>query len=102
MSMACCKDCGFFLDTDEGECYSMTKEDGTEVDLDFPLCENCKEDRAKDETYIPISQQLRECLLRIERSIELTIKRHQTLSEGLRDTIGEIDNIMGEINGKRV
>lgn len=38
-----CK-CGNFVDTDEGEFFHITFHDGTEKELDAPLCESCKEE----------------------------------------------------------
>ena len=44
MSMTACKKCGFWIDTDENpECYYLETEDGKEIELDYALCENCKE-----------------------------------------------------------
>lgn len=53
----------------------------------------------KDEVYISPTDQLREIHARIVRSIELTEEGHQNLTQGINDIIGEIDNIMGTLNG---
>lgn len=48
----------------------------------------------KDEIYISHADELREILIRMERSIELTIQNRQSLTDGINDVLGEIDNIM--------
>lgn len=44
MSIASCKNCGQFVDTDdEPESYSITLESGKEILLDYCLCVHCRE-----------------------------------------------------------
>lgn len=45
MCMACCKGCGYPINTDDNpEAYYMETPRGKEIELDNPLCESCKED----------------------------------------------------------
>jgi rubredoxin len=46
MSLATCKDCGRYVDTDEGDAYPYAFAPGAPESLqDICLCPTCKEDR---------------------------------------------------------
>ena len=46
MAIVACSSCSVYIDLDYfPEVYYVTLEDGTELTLDEPLCENCKEEK---------------------------------------------------------
>lgn len=50
MSMMLCRCCAFPVDTDEHpEAFYEENEDGKEVEYDEPICQYCKDERAKQQ-----------------------------------------------------
>ena len=44
MSIDTCRNCSSYVDTDaDTDCYYLEFEDGTQQELDFCLCERCRE-----------------------------------------------------------